>query len=169
MAIRGKTYLPYALNKEGNLVHVDSVPNGNGCGCFCIICNSPLCAKNGGDANLRVHHFAHLSGAECEGAYESTLHKMAKDVLLNTKCIFLPKQNDEGSGGRIVFDRVEVECYDEETGLRPDCIGYYGDSRLWIEFKISHPVDGKKKDKIISAHINCIEIDLNECQLDPKK
>ena len=28
-----KAYLTYALNQEGLLVHVDSVPNGNECNC----------------------------------------------------------------------------------------------------------------------------------------
>ena len=43
-----KPYLTYALNKDGDLVHIDSVPNGNKCACFCPHCKSELCAKNGG-------------------------------------------------------------------------------------------------------------------------
>ena len=34
-------YLKYALNAKGELVHIDSVPNGNDCGCVC-----PACKKN---------------------------------------------------------------------------------------------------------------------------
>ena len=43
-----KAYLTYALNKEGDLVHIDGVPNGNECECFCPHCMSELCAKNEG-------------------------------------------------------------------------------------------------------------------------
>lgn len=163
--MRSEANLTYAPNQDGKLVHVDSVPNGNACGCVCIKCNSPLCAKNGGDK--RTHHFAHLNGTVCEDAFETTLHKMAKDVLLKTKRILLPKRNDGQDDELVVFDRVESEVHDKETGLCPDCIGYKGNSVIWVEFKVSHPIDRKKKEKIISAHIECIEIDLNGCQLDP--
>ena len=165
--MNSNAYLTYGLNQEGQLVHVDSVPNGNECGCFCPHCKSPLCAKNGGDGKKMIHHFAHLSGADCVGAVESALHKMAKDILLESKCVFLPERPDGRMGELLQFDRVEVEFFDKDTGLRPDCIGYYGDKIFWVEFKRTHPVDTDKKAKIISAHIDCIEIDLNYCSLDP--
>ncbi len=162
-----KVYLTWALNQNGDLVHVDEVPNGNDCGCICPHCKGKLCAKNGGDGEKMIHHFAHLSGADCVGAVESALHKMAKDILLETKCVYLPDRFDGRSGELHHFDHVEVESYDKDTGLRPDSIGYNGDDCLWIEFKRTHAVDTKKKGKIISAHIDCIEINLNGCQLDP--
>lgn len=69
--------LPYALNAARELVHVDSVPNGNKCGCFCPKCGESLCAKNGGEK--RTHHFSHISGSDCPGAYETMLHILAKE------------------------------------------------------------------------------------------
>ncbi|MGI6222281.1 MAG: competence protein CoiA family protein [Prevotella sp.] len=76
-----KPYLTYALNKKGELVHIDSVPNGNECGCICPHCKKPLCAKNGGDGKRRVHHFAHQSGSECALGYETMLHLLAKERI----------------------------------------------------------------------------------------
>ncbi len=160
-----KAYLTYALNKEGDLVHIDGVPNGNECECFCPHCMSELCAKNEGV--YKVHHFAHLNGADCVGAIESALHKMAKDVMKETLCIQLPDRFDGTRGELLKLDRVEVEFYDKETNLRPDCVGYYGDKFIWIEFKRAHAVDTKKKGKIISAKIDCVELDINECELNP--
>lgn len=162
-----KAFLTWAINHEGDLVHVDTVSNGNECGCICPYCKSALCAKNGGDGEKMIHHFAHLSGADCVGAVESALHKMAKDILMETKCVHLPNRHDGQKGELLYFDQVEVEFFDSETHLRPDCIGYYGDRFIWIEFKRTHAVDTKKRGKIISAHIDCIEIDLNGCPLDP--
>ena len=165
--MNNRAYLTWAINQEGVLVHVDNVPNGNDCGCICPHCKNKLCAKNGGDGDKMIHHFAHLSGADCVGAVESALHKMAKDILLETKCVYLPNRYDGRTGELRHFDHVEVESYDKDTRLRPDCIGYNDDDCLWVEFKRTHAVDTKKKGKIISAHIDCIEIDLNGCQLDP--
>lgn len=159
-----KAYLTYALRGD-ELVHVKDVPNGKECGCICPHCKHKLCAKNGGES--KVHHFAHLSGADCVGAVESALHKMAKDVMKEALCIQLPNGNDGMRGDLLKLDRVEVEFYDKETQLRPDCIGYYGDKVIWIEFKRTHAVDAKKKGKIISKKIDCVELDLNDCSLDP--
>lgn len=165
--MNSKAFLTWALNKDGDMVHVDEVPNGNECGCICPHCKSSLCAKNGGDGERMIHHFAHLSGADCIGAVESALHKMAKEIMLKSKCVYLPNRYDGRQGGLHHFDQVEVEFYDKDTQLRPDCIGYNEGKCLWIEFKRTHAVDTKKKGKIISAHIDCIEIDLNGCNLDP--
>lgn len=163
-----KAYLTYALNKDGDLVHIDSVPNGNDCACFCPHCKSELCAKNGGSGTKMVHHFAHVSGADCVGAIESALHKMAKDVMKETLCLQLPDRLDGGHGELLKLDKVDVEFYDKETNLRPDCIGFYGDKVIWIEFKRTHAVDAKKKGKIISAKVDCVELDLNVCSLNPE-
>lgn len=159
--------LTYALNKEGILVHVDSVPNGNGCGCICPCCKNELCAKNGGEE--RVHHFAHLGGADCSGGIESALHLMAKNILQEVKSVRLPAIENICKSELLHFDEVDVEVYDEGTSLRPDCIGRYGDKIIWIEFKRTHAVDKKKKGKIISKRIDCIEIDLKGCDLTPEK
>ncbi len=69
--------LTYAIARDGRLVNVDSVKTGKECGCTCPCCNESLIAKNNG--SLRKHHFAHQSGTDCEGAYETMLHLLAKE------------------------------------------------------------------------------------------
>ncbi len=71
--------LTHALDQDGNTVNVDDVPTGNKCGCFCPSCKEPLVAKNKG--LKRTHHFSHSSGNECQYAYESMLHLLAKDKI----------------------------------------------------------------------------------------
>lgn len=162
-------YLTYALDKEGKLVHIDDVPNGYECGCFCPHCKKPLCAKNGG--KIKTHHFAHLSGADCKSAVESALHIMAKEVLSKYKKIMLPPIPYKQTAQCLELTRIEPEKT-SDCGLRPDCECYYGEEsekRIWIEFKRTHAVDQKKKGKIILANIDCVEIDLNSCEQDPDK
>lgn len=161
-----KTLLTYALNSEGKLVHVDQVSTGLSCKCFCPHCNSELVAKNGG--RIKSHHFAHANGSDCPGAIESALHKMAKEILHEHKLIMLPPDRLNRKGKQVSFDKVEVEVFNKELSLRPDCIGYTeNDKQIWVEFKHTHEVDAKKAGKIISAKLDCIEIDLNSCELDP--
>ena len=160
-----KPYLTYAINKDGALVHVDEVPNGKNCDCICPHCKSELIAKNGGEQ--KIHHFAHSNGADCSGAIESALHLMAKEVLLKTQSIYLPPLSNVCDARLLHFDKVEIEAQNKDLNLRPDCIGYYGNKLVWIEFKRTHAVDKKKKGKIVSARIDCIEVDINECELNP--
>ena len=157
-----KPNLIYALDANGKPVHIDSVPNGFSCGCKCPHCESPLQAKNGG--NERAHHFAHKDGADCVGAVESAIHCLAKEILKESFCVNLPD-----NAGVLQFDRVDTEKNYPELKLRPDCVGYYGGKYLWIEFKRSHEVDAQKAGKIISARIDCVEIDLNKCEQDKEK
>ena len=163
-----KPYLTYALDADGKLIHVDSVSTGLACKCFCPHCKSELVAKNGG--SRKVHHFAHANGNDCVGAIESALHKMAKDILQEHKLIMLPPVQEYGIEKQTVFSKVDVEVFDKELSLRPDCIGYSENGCvMWVEFKRSHEVDVKKAGKIISAKIDCVEIDLNSSELDPVK
>ena len=161
--------LTYALNKEGCLVHVDSVPNGNECECVCPSCKSSLCAKNGGYE--REHHFAHSKGSDCIDAVEKVLHMMAKEVLQRLKCVRLPAIPDVCESELLQLDEVVVESHDDATSWRPDCIGRYGDMTIWIEFsrKRDHTINWKTKEKLASRDVDCLEIDLNECELDPKQ
>lgn len=161
-------FLTYAIDKNTkDLVYIDDVPNGESCGCLCPCCNSPLIAKNEGKHNL--HHFAHVGGSDCVGAYESALHLMAKEVLCKNKMLRLPKYPSRLSR-KIYFQEIRKEYYDKELMLRPDCIGLTADGQqLWIEFKRTHQVDSDKRTKIINGHRECVEIDINSCQLDPAK
>ena len=159
-------YLTYAVGENGHLVHVDDVPNGEACGCTCPECESKLIAKNKGQHNQ--HHFAHVGGNDCVRAVESALHLMAKEILSEGKKIMLPRYPLQVGGVRL-FQSVDVESYDKELSLRPDCVGDTAGQKLWVEFKRSHEVDTDKAAKIKSAKIECVEIDINACPLDPLK
>ncbi len=160
------SFLTYALDESEALVHVDDVAKGNNCKCHCPHCGAHLCAKNAGQR--REHHFAHAHGHECEGAYESQLHLLAKEVLQETGRIMLPPSNSGRFPSGIVRIRnVEVEKWDDSYGIRPDAEGILDNGeRLLIEFYVSHKVDGKKRQIIVDNHLKCIEIDINYQVLD---
>ena len=97
--------LTYAIDQTGQLVHVDNVPVGNQCGCFCPACKEPLIAKNQG--TKRKHHFAHQSGTECEYAVESMLHILAKEKIREA---FLSKSEFWIEFGRKSYCTNNKEC-----------------------------------------------------------
>lgn len=159
-------FLTFALDEGGALVHVDDVAKGMKCGCHCPHCDAPLYAKNAGQ--IREHHFAHAHGHECEGAYESSLHLLAKEVLQEAGRIMLPPSNSGAfPSGLVRIHNVEVEKWDDRYGFRPDVEGIMDNGeRLLIEFLVSHKVDGKKRQIILDNHLKCIEIDINYLALD---
>ena len=164
-------FLTYALDGGGALVHVDDVANGAKCACYCPHCGAPLYAKNKGrwpEPRTRVHHFAHAHGHECEGAYESALHLLAKEILQETGRIMLPLSTVNGfPAGPVRLHNVEIEKWDDSYGIRPDAEGIMDNGeRLLIEFYVSHKVDGKKRKIIVDNHLLCIEIDINFQVLD---
>ena len=158
--------LTYALDGSQALVHVDDVPKGLKCGCFCPHCGAKLYAKNGG--TIREHHFAHEHGAECEGAYESSIHRLAKEILQSTGCIMLPESEDNSKpSGLVKIHNIEIEKWDDQYGIRPDAEGILDNGqRLLIEIFFSHKVDGKKRGIILDNNLLCIEIDINYQELD---
>ena len=159
-------FLTYALDEGGALVHVDDVAKGAKCACHCPHCNAPLYAKNAGQ--YREHHFAHAHGHECEGAYESQLHLLAKEVLQETGILMLPPSNSGlFPSGAVRIRNVEVEKWDDRYGIRPDAEGLLDNGeRLLIEFYVSHKVEGNKRKVIVDNHLRCIEIDINYQSLD---
>ena len=154
-------FLTYALDESGSLVHVDSVCKGLKCACRCPSCNSPLYAKNAG--KWRMHHFAHSHGHECKGAYESSLHQLAKIILMETGIIMPPVFYDNNfPSGPIHIHEVEIEKYDKQYHIKPDAEGIMDNGeRLLIEFYVSHKIDEQKRKIIIDNHIKCIEININ--------
>lgn len=70
--------IPFGLDDEGKLVHIDSVKNGIRCEYTCPDCKTTLIARNGG--SKYIHHFAHANAITCN-AGEIILHLLAKDIF----------------------------------------------------------------------------------------
>jgi len=78
---------PYGL-LDGNVMTADVVERGLACRCMCPDCGERLIANHG--TGIKQPYFSHESGAECEAAYETALHLLAKEVLAEERRILLP-------------------------------------------------------------------------------
>ncbi|MNE16632.1 hypothetical protein D3C80_1095830 [compost metagenome] len=87
MGIENK--IPFAIRLDtGEMVAVDEVPGGLGCGCKCPSCDGRLVARKG---PINVHHFGHHDKSKegCQYAFETSvrlmlLAKLDEIVVLNT-------------------------------------------------------------------------------------
>lgn len=158
--------LTLALNEQGELVHVDSVPKGSACKCVCPHCKKPLDAKNGG--KQREHHFAHSHGYQCEGAFETALHLLAKEIMMQEKAIMLPiSTKGNRPYGLVRFVEVHEEQGYDKSSYRPDIEAVLESGEVVeIEFFVSHRVKSQKLKSIKENQLNSIEVDLNYVTLD---
>lgn len=161
--------LTYAHNEAKRLVHIDSVENGEACHCTCPNCGNPLIAKNGG--SIRDHHFAHFHDAECENAYETTLHLLAKKVIREAKAIMLPRSESETfPHGLVQLHSIKEEEWDSEYGFKPDLEAFLDNGeRLLIEIYVTNEVSKSKREKIVEHNLKCVEIDMNWVEMDEEK
>lgn len=169
-------FLKYGLC-EGELKHISEVRNGLACNCICSNCQHPLVAKNN-PTNIKVAHFAHQSGKECEGAIETALHLLAKSILQKTKRLVLPDYHFDydqtnhktifKKSIEVIFEEIIFEKQVEVAGEKiiPDAIGIIQGKQIFIEFANTHFIEFDKKQKIKTLGIACVEIDLKEQLLD---
>ena len=102
-------YLKYGLLND-ELVHINEVASGLECNCICPFCKSQLIAKKG---QKKTYHFAHYRLADCNHGTETALHIMAKNLVAQTKKLWVPfiPQNvyDDSENGKVVcFEKAEI-------------------------------------------------------------
>ena len=165
--------LTFAFSQSGSLIHIDDVENGLACKCKCPSCGEPLVARQGED---RAHCFAHQSGAECAGGYETSLHLAAKKIIAEAKCLFLPvlevtAEATDSSGKKwrtvknlpaklVRFNDVVVE---ESLGQRvPDLVAKVGKKTLAIEVAVTHRCDPTKIADYVRQRCAAVEVNLSD-------
>ena len=166
-----KVKLVYGIAKDGRTVHVSAVKSGLACDCTCPDCKTRLEAKKG---NELQHHFAHDSVAECKNAPETALHKMAKQIIQDSRKLWIPAVIANISTGNVtlaVAKEIEfVDCELEETHslIKPDATiriqqnGTIPETRtLLVEIYVTHKCDHEKIEKIRHLGNSAIEIDLS--------
>lgn len=150
-----KHYILQALNENKESVYIDDVPNGKSCNCTCAECGGKLVAKNNG--KIKVHHFAHENGNDTIKCSETSLHLLAKKIIVEEKKIpfFV--------NGQIGF--VPVELVEEEKNLgdiKPDLYTEYKGNPVAIEIYVSHAVDEIKFNKIQNHKLTTFQINLSQ-------
>lgn len=164
---------PYGL-RDGKPVLVDDVERGLACNCICPGCGHRLEAHKG---DIIAPYFSHYRGSECGVGYETALHLLAKEILLETKCLLLPKLRAIPSkellrvgttakpvwvvqeNTRITFDSVALEA--ALGDIIPDVILELRGQKLFVEIKVTHGVDAEKLAKIHALNISTIEFDFS--------
>lgn len=159
--------------KDGQLQFIRDVDTGLACGCSCPSCGKSVVAKKG---QIRKHHFAHYEATTCQGAVESTLHRLAKELLTELPTFEIPQYVFEkkrktrtgklishkvtvARGGPVTIDRVRVEQRDD--GFIPDILIESKGKSLIVEVAVTHKVARAKSRKLRRRNLPAIEIRLD--------
>lgn len=143
--------LLYGQDKyTGYMISVYDANNGLKCQCICPYCQNPLIAKQGAD---KKWHFAHASKIECAYAGETTIHELAKYILLENQYIVLP------NGKNFYYTEVKIERKLHDT--RPDAWVSNGAESIAVEIFVTHAVEPGKLKKLREKKITMLEIDLS--------
>lgn len=149
-----------AHNSNGEWVHIDDVPNGADCNCFCPNCHEPLIARHG---KVNEHGFAHHSkkrGANLRICYMVTMYKLAEHIIQSRKRIHTPSYYDIFKERDIEFTDVKIDSHYEREDKQPDVIAVGKDGNKYlIEFVFRYKVQHKKS--LDYKNLNCLEIDLS--------
>lgn len=128
---------------------------GQACGCSCPSCLRPLISRQG---DVRVWHFAHAIGADCERGAESTLHLAAKTAIERAGGITLPglsvqrsvtlPDGRHGTGDASIPERwIEFSTVRTEVNMGaviPDVVETTEAASYLIEVGVTHFVDQEK-------------------------
>lgn len=162
--------------KDGELVQVSEVVSGLACGCVCPSCHRKLQANKSKKITSYFSHDPSDETIACEGAFETSIHLMAKQILSEEGYTIFPSlilkmSQDDMNGVTHTeelaietehvarFNKVELEKRIEE--IRPDIIAYQNDVPFLIEVAVTHFVDSNKKNIIRDLELPAIEIDLS--------
>lgn len=151
--------IPFALNvAENRYVDATNVPSGRACGCVCPGCGRPMIARLP-RRSRRTPHFAHEPGCECANAWESALHKTAKQIVGEAFALNLPLFD---TGLRWEWKMSASFLEKPHSGFIPDVTTQDEDGAVMlVEIRVTHAVDEAKEAKIRSAKVTCVEIDLS--------
>jgi hypothetical protein len=146
------TEVPWGIRKEdGRLVGVDQVEQGLACGCICPGCKAALVAAKG---EVLSHHFRHYAETpHCDGAPETALHLLAKQIVVEARDICLPDCRDP-----VLILSAEVEP--RMDGIRPDVLLRLAGQTVAVEILVAHPVPADKVRKLAEIGQAAMEIDV---------
>lgn len=196
----------YAL-KDGKLIHISSLTKnlrGKNCGCQCPGCKEPVLARMG---EKNRHHFAHigtpgsfdgtrtLHACNSDSVNETITHQMAKEIIEEHGCCYLPEMPILWNSLRKKFPDYDDQVYNyarskqallrEEgpvygtveleqavvTGRKriiPDVIITTDKGvKILVEIAVFHKITAEKYEKIADQGLAVVEFNCQNIGLDP--
>jgi len=150
-----KLKIPFGWHMEEKIykdARLESVMNGDQCGCICDGCGKQLQAVQG---EKRGDYFRHKSLSECKGGLESLMHKMAKQIIKENQSIYIDHAT------QFDYDQCEIEV--PRYSKQPDI--YVSNSSttksMIVEIFYSHRIEDSTLKCYWSNNERVLEVDIS--------
>lgn len=168
--------IPYGLDATDRMVSARHVPRGLACGCRCPACQRPLVAHQGAVNAWHFQHTpdAHGASSACATAYETSIHRKAKDIILAAAAIRTPALFAR-HGDRVrqaipprsmIHKPLAAEAWLGEIRRRPDVLVETETGQMAVEIFYRHRCPPEKVAAFSQGNIAALEIDLSGCKPD---
>lgn len=151
-----------ALNETDEITSIDNVDNGKGCNCHCIVCQTPLIARQG---KKNSWHFAHDTSSgevDCAWSGETELHLRVKEYLSKVKSLAVPIGIHSPVTESIEIEDALVEMRFDPTRRIPDVTVFSNGERVFIEVAVTHFCEPQKIKELKANNANALEFDFSE-------
>ncbi|VVD61118.1 hypothetical protein PEP31012_00106 [Pandoraea eparura] len=161
--------IPFALDGKGRIVDIHDVPPSVEGTFRCAECKQLVTRKQG---DARVWHFAHKAEASCTTAFETALHILAKQILVESDTLRAPalvcQLHEQPSGEDITLCVEHTLRWDVAgeaevwvDGIRPDFRGVCQGETIFVEVTVTHEPDRPKLEALKRLQTPALEIDLS--------
>jgi hypothetical protein len=152
-----------AYDVNNVIVDVKAVKRGKSCDCHCIVCDTPLIARQG---KKNIDHFAHdFSNGEvdCKWSGETELHLRVKEYLSNVPNFLVPIGINNPTIESLRIDNVLLEMrYDPTRRIRiPDVTILSNGEKILVEIGVTSFCGQEKINEYKLANVNAIEFDFS--------
>jgi Competence protein CoiA-like family len=134
------------------LVSIQEAENGIACKLRCPACSEPLVAKQGQQIQW---HFAHASGLNCEGAIETALHRLAKEIIANASRIRLSDNE------YFAFSTANIEAPIDNYRVDVLLTNTLTSQQLIVEIFVTHLATASKINQLNHLDYTVLEVDLS--------
>ncbi|MEM5371635.1 competence protein CoiA family protein [Paraburkholderia azotifigens] len=165
--------IPFALNALGHVVAARDLPKQAPSPFRCAACQKPVTLKQG---KVRAWHFSHLPGSDCTKGFETALHLLAKQILVEHRHLRAPslvsvdetslKQNITLCDEHVIHWAAAGETEKWMDGIRPDFVADCGEQLLIVEVVVTHEHDDNKLAQLNRLAMPALEIDLSDVARD---
>ncbi|MFA8327418.1 competence protein CoiA family protein [Burkholderia ubonensis] len=165
--------IPFAVSPLGRLVAARDLPKQAKGPFRCAACRSLVILKQG---EVRAWYFSHRPGSDCAKGFETALHLLAKQILLEHRHLRAPavvcvdgsllEENIMVCDEHVIHWVTAGEVEKWMDGIRPDFVADCGDHLLIIEVVVTHEPDDNKLAQLDRLAIPALEIDLSDVARD---
>jgi len=144
------------------IVSIEDSKNGKSCECICIVCHSPLIARQGEKNSWSFAHDFSTGEVDCAWSGETELHLRVKEYLSNSPTLNVPIGIHDPIMEVLKIDEIKLEMKYDPTRRIPDVTIISNGEVIIVEIGVTHFCDNNKISEYKYNNVNALEFDFSK-------